>query len=355
MPTQIGTYDMSSLLAVRFQSVNAFGMNTVEQVLRDDLATHNAIVAEMTEQLATPTSDTQAVYGTGAVGNMVEVDEFGRAATQRVSPGSTVAFPLRLFQYNVGWTRKFLQNATPADLAQAQLAAEEAHKKEIRIQIKRAIFGATNYTYIDHLVNNVSLAVKRFVNADSAAIPDAPDGGTFTASTHSHYNGSAALDTAAVDAGITDLIEHGFGGKVMIALHYSNAAAFAALTGFVAAVPAYIQTPAYNVTIPGVRTDLGNQYNRLLGYYGAAEVWVKPWAIAGYLFIWDAASTQKPLAFRQRENTAQQGLVLAATFDSYPLQADYYEAELGFGVLTRTNGVAVQFTSASYSSPTITS
>lgn len=355
MAPQIGTYDISSLLAVRFQSVNEFGMNTVEQVLRDDLAAHNAIVNEMLTDLATLTTDTQSVYGTGAAGNMVEVDEYGKSVTQRVAPGSTVAFPLRLFQYNAGWTRKFLQNATPADLARKQLAAEEAHKKEIRIQLKRAIFGATNYTYIDHLVNNVSLAVKRFVNADSAAIPDAPDGSTFTASTHSHYNGSAALDTAAVDAAITDLIEHGFGGKVMIAVNYANAAAFAALTGFVAALPSYVQVPAYNVTTPGTRTDLGNQYNRLLGYYGAAEVWVKPWAIANYLFTWDAASTQKPLAFRQRPNVAQQGLNLAASFDSYPLQSDFYEAEFGVGVLTRTNGVATYFANSTYASPTITS
>jgi hypothetical protein len=355
MAPQVGTYDISSLLAVRNISTATFGVSTVEQVLRDDLAAHNAIVAEMLTDLAKNTSTQSDVYGTGAVGNMMEVDEYGVAPTQKIAPGSTVSYPLRLFQYNVGWTRKFLQNATPADLAQMQLSAEEAHKKEIRIQIKRAIFGATNYTYIDHLVNNVSLGIKRFVNADSAAIPDAPDGSTFTASTHSHYNGSAALDTAAVDAGITDLIEHGLGGRVMIAVNYANAAAFVALTGFVAAVPAYVQTPAYNVTIPSVRTDLGNQYNRLLGYYGAAEVWVKPWAIANYLFVWDAASPNKPLAYRQRENTAQQGLNLAATFDSYPLQADFYEAEFGIGVWTRTNGVAVYFANATYASPTITS
>lgn len=354
MAPQVGTYDLASLLAVRFQSVNAFGVNTVIDVLEADLAAHNAIVQEMITELATPTTDTQGVYGTGASGEMVEVDEFGRSMTQKSAPGSTVAWPLRLFQYGVGWTAKFMETATPADLAQQQLSAEEAHMKAMRRDIKRAIFGSSNYTFNDFLINNVALGVKRFVNADGATIPDGPDGSTFNGATHTHYDANATLTTAVVDAAITDLIEHGHGARPRIAIHYSNASLWTALTGFVAAVPNYIQTPAYNVTIPATRTDLGNQYNRLLGYYGAAEVWVKPWTIAGYFFLYDSASTQKPLAFRQRNATTLQGLKLAAELPAYPLYAKYYEAEFGFGALTRTNGVVVQHTNGTYQNPTIT-
>lgn len=354
MAPQVGTYDLSSLLAVRFQSVNEFGENTVVEVLQRDLAAHNAIATDMIATLAEPTTDTQDVYGTGSTSEMIEVDEFGRSETQKAATGSTVAFPLRLFQVGVGWTAKFMETATPADLAQAQLDTEKAHMKAIRRDIKRAIFGPSNYTFNDFLINNVALPVKRLVNADSAGIPDAPDGSTFNAASHTHYDASASLTTTVVDNGITDLIEHGHGGRVMIAIHYSNATAFAALTGFVAAIPQYVQVPAYNVTVPQARTDPGNQYNRLLGYYGAAEVWVKPWAIAGYMFIWDAAAPGKPLKFRQRSATALQGLRIAAELPAYPLYARYYEAEFGFGVYTRTNGVVVQFTNGTYQSPTIT-
>lgn len=354
MAPQVGTYDLASLLAVRFQSVNAFGVNTVVEALEADLAAHNAIVSEMLAEMAMLTTDTQGVYGTGTTGEMVEVDEYGRSVTQKPAPGSTVAWPLRLFQFGIGWTAKYMETATPADLAQMQLDAEKAHMKAIRRDIKRAIFGSSNYTFNDFLINNVALGVKRFLNADSAAIPDAPDGSTFTASTHTHYDANATLTTAVVDAAITDLIEHGHGARPRIAIHYSNAALWTALTGFVAAVPAYVQVPAYNVTIPSVRTDLGDQYNRLLGYYNAAEVWVKPWAIAGYFFLYDSGSAQKPLAFRQRAATTLQGLKLAAELPAYPLYAKYYEAEFGVGVLTRTNGVVVQHTNGSYQNPTIT-
>lgn len=354
MAPQVGTFTLADLLAVRFQSVNDFGANTVVEVLQQDLAAHNAIVNEMLTDMAVFTTDTQDIYGTGTAGEMVEVDEVGRSETQKPSPGSTVGFPLRLFQYGIGWTAKYMETATPADLAQGQLAAEQAHMKAIRRDIKRALFGPLNYTWNDFLINNVAIPVKRLVNADSAAIPDAPDGSTFTASSHTHYNGSAALDVAAVNAGITDLIEHGHGARVMIAIHHTNAAAFIALSGFVKAVPAYVQTPAYDVTIPSARTDLGNQYNRLLGYFGAAEVWVKPWAIADYMFIWDGAAAGKPLKMRQRTATSLQGLRIAAELPLYPLYAKYFEAEYGIGVWTRTNGVAVHFANATYQSPSIT-
>jgi hypothetical protein len=234
------------------------------------------------------------------------------------------------------------------------LDAQQAHKKAIRRDIKKAIFGSANYTFNDFLINNVALGVKRFLNADSAAIPTAPDGTTFTASSHTHYDGAASLTTTVLTNAITDLIEHGHGGKVMVAVNYVDAATFTALTGFVPALPSYVQIPAYNVNVPAARSDLGNQYNRLLGYYGAAEVWVKPWAIANYFFVWDADSAAgKPLAFRQRNSTTLQGLRLAAELPNYPLYAKYWEAEYGIGALTRTNGVAVYFANGTYAVPTI--
>ena len=353
MAPQVGMYTLADLLAVRFLSANAFGMNSVIEALNADIAAHNAIVNEMIQEMCALTIATQDVYGTGSSGEMVEVDEFGRSETQKSAPGSTVAYPLRLYQYGAGWTRKWLQVATPADMAQKQLDAEKAHLKAIRRDIKRAIFGSANYTFNDFLINGVALGVKRFLNADSAGIPDAPDGSTFTASTHTHYDANATLTAAFVTAEITDLIEHGHGAHVMIAINYADASAWAALTGFVAAVPNYVQVPAYNVTIPTGRTDLGNQYNRLLGYFGAAEVWIKPWAIANYFFAWDAGSAQKPLGFRQRAATTLQGLVLPAELDEYPFNAEYYECEYGISVKTRTNGVVAQYNNGTFQVPTI--
>lgn len=353
MPAQVGTYSIQDLLAVRYQSVNEFGENTVVQVLQADLAAHNAVVTEMMQQMCEFTTDTQGIYGTGATGEMIEVDEFGRSETQKVATGSTVGYPLRLFQYATGWTRKYLQSATPADLAQKQLAAQTAHKLRLRKDIQRALFFSANYTFNDFLINNVALGVKRLVNADSASIPQAPDGSTFDASTHTHYVGASSLTTTVLTTGINNLIEHGHGARPMIAVHNQDATTVSNLTGFVPAQPVYLEQINNTTNVPRTRTDLNQMYNRLLGYYNGAEVWVKPWAIQNYLFIWDAGSAMKPLAFRQRAANTLQGLQIAAELEAYPLYAEYYEAEHGVAVHTRTNGVAIRFNNASYADPTI--
>jgi hypothetical protein len=357
MAPQVGTYDISQLLDTRFDSVSAieFGMDTLAETVQRDLDAHNAVVNEMVRELAEPTTDRLRTYGTGATGEMIEVDEFGRSETQTSAPGSNVSFPLRLFQYGIGWTKKYMERATVRDIALQTNAAQKAHLRRLRYDIKRALFFSANYTYNDHLVDRVNLSVKRLVNADSATIPDGPDGGTFTASSHTHYNGASSLDTTAADALITDLIEHGHGSNVMIAINFADVGGWEGLSGFVKATPVYVATNAYNVATTAARTDPANQYNRLVGYYGGAAVWVKPWGIDNYPFAWDAGAADKPLAFRQRNVAAPlQGLRVAAELDTYPLYAKYFEAEFGFGVWTRTNGVVLKTDNATYADPTIT-
>lgn len=357
MAPQVGTYDIGALLDTRFDAVSLadYGQDTFAATLARDLAAHNAVVTEMIADLAEPTTDRLRAYGTGAVGEMVEVDEYGRSETQRSAPGASVAAPLRLFQYAVGWTRKYIEQASVRDAALRVSAAKKAHLKRLRYDIKRAIYLSANYTYNDHLVDRVDLAVKRLVNADSAAIPDGPDGATFTVSSHTHYDATASLTATNLGDAINDLTEHGHGARVMVAVHSSDAAAVVALTGFVAAVPVYVETPAYNVTVPSARTTPTNQFNRLLGYFNGAEVWVKPWAVDNYLFLWDAGDTGKPLLFRQRNVAAAlQGLRLAAELDGYPLHAQFFEAEFGLGVWTRTNGVVLYTGGGSYADPTLT-
>lgn len=351
MATQTGMNDISTLLAARFQSVAEFGMNTVQRILEADIAAHNQIVSEMVGEMAELTTDRQRIYGTSASGEMIEVDEYGRAPTQRPLPGSTVGFPLRAFQFPIGWTEKYMQTRTPADVAQAVLGAEKAHLRAIQREIKRAIYGAANYTYKDHLVDNVSLSVKRFVNADSAEIPDGPNGETFDGASHTHYNFNAALDAASLTANVTDVIEHGHGTGVRMAISRTNEAAVRALTGFTAYVDPRV---VYRATDTPARTlDISRLDNRAIGIYEGAEVWVKPWAIANYAFVWDAGSDMKPLAFRQRSQEALQGLRIAATNSAYPLFAQFLEAEYGIGVWTRTNGAVLFFAGGSYTSPTI--
>jgi hypothetical protein len=150
---------------------------------------------------------------------------------------------------------------------------------------------------------------------------------------------------------ISNVIEHGHGTAIKLAIAQADEAAFRALTGFVAYVDPRI---VYRVTDTTAQTlDISRLDNRAIGILGAAEVWVKPWAIANYAFCWDAGTPNKPLAFRQRSNTGLQGLRIAAEIDAYPLHAQYMESEYGLGVWTRTNGAIHYFANATWADPTI--
>lgn len=351
MSTITGTYDISALLATRNASAAEFGLDTIQEVLQADIAAHNEIVTEMVSELCEVTADRQRVYGTSAAGEMVEVDEYGRAPTQRPLTGASVGFPLKLFQFSIGWTRKWFETRTPADMAQAVLGAEAAHLRAIQREIKRAVFLSSNYTFRDHLVDNVSLYVKRLVNADSADIPNGPNGETFDETTHTHYNANATLTAAAIQGTVEDVVEHGHGGMVKLAINKANEAAVRLLTGFSAYPDPRLVMRATDA--PGETLDISRLDNRAIGIFAGAEVWVKPWMPASYYLAWDADSPSKPLAFRQRAATALQGLRIAADIDDYALYAQYMEAEYGIGVWTRTNGAVLYVGGESYVDPTI--
>lgn len=354
MPTPVGTYTLTDLRANRFTSVAEFGVDNLNEILQRDLAAHNAIVTELQAELADQTTDKQRVYGASIDGEMVEVDELARSATKKPAVGSGVGFPLRGFQYPVGWDERWIKRASVAELAERALAAEGAHLKAHRRAIKQALYLSSNYTWRDINSTPVAdLAVKRLVNADGMAIPNAPDGSTFVAGTHTHYLATATMTAAGLTALIQTVIEHGFGDRIVVAIHYADEAAVRALTGFVAA-PDFRVIPANTSAYTRESTNPSSFYNRFIGIFGAAEVWIKPWAIQNYMLCWDASSSMKPLVLREDTVPGFQGLRLAATLETYPLYAQYFEAMFGYGVWTRTNGAVWQFNNATYQDPTIT-
>ena len=344
-----GTHDINSLLTVDFQSVVEYGMDTVQEVLQADLAAHNEIVLDMVGNLCEITTDRQRIYGSSVNGQMIEVDEYGRPPTQVVKSGSTVAFPLRKFAFALGWTSTWFKVHTPADMARAVLNGQKAHFQRVQQEIRRAVFGATNYSFNDHLVDKVDLAVKRFVNADGAPIADGPNGETFDGLTHTHYAAVASVTEEQVLALIEDVVEHGHGAAVKLVIARADETAVRSFASF---QPYVDPRMVYRVSdTPAAALDIARVDNRAIGILGAAEVWVKPWGLADYYFCYDADSPGKPLAFRQREQTSLQGLAVAAALDTHPLYAQYMEAEFGIGVWTRTNGAALYTGGGTWADP----
>lgn len=354
MASRTGTYTLADLLSARFAEVRAveYGIDNLVAVLQADVDTHNSIMEDLIGEFAEPTFDIFRRQGSSIDGEFQEVDEFGRAPTQKVAPGQTVGFPLRKFQHAIGWTQDFMDRATVTDFAQSQLNAEKAHRRLVQREIRRAIYGAANYTWVDiYAPNVIDVPVKAFYNADSSSIPNGPNGEIFNGVTHTHYIGSATLTTAAVDSLILTVIEHGNGSQIRIYINRVDEAAWRLLTGFQGYVADWLNLGQPTTLQPGQRLDTTRVDNRAIGRYGAAEIWVKPWAQANYA-ICLASGNAKPLAWRR--DKIHPGLYAAASINIFPMYADYMQAFLGFGVWNRGNGAVLQFNNATYTTPTIT-
>lgn len=354
MPT--GTHTINDLQSITTTTAVDYGLDAIAEILRNDLAAHNAVVDEMVGDLAETTTDRERIYGASADATMLRSDEFDRGVTVKAGAGSNVGFPLYKFVKDVGWTRDYMLQATPAQIANTVLAIETAHVRAIRAEMQRAIFGATNYTVRDEFVApNINLSVKRLVNADSAAIPNGPNGETFTAASHTHYDylDGASPTAASLTALIEDVVEHGHGSRILLNINRAAETAVRALTGFNAYLDPRL-TLGTQANQPGQRLDISRLDNRAIGIFGAAEVWVRSWVPAGYVFAYDAGSPMKPLVYRQHPVAGIRGLRVVAEIEDYPLYARVMDSYFGFGVYTRTNGAVLYYagSASAYVEPT---
>jgi hypothetical protein len=169
-----GTLSTLDTLAATQQSIAAYGEDRAWREVEAALAAHNTQMTQMLGLLVERTEDRQRRYGSAASKTMQVADQFGRPQAQKVTAGVTLGFPLFLFEDALQWTRKFTQaNGSAQQLAAEFDAILDADRRQVMYEIKAALMGTGNYTFNDVLVDNVALAVKRLVNADSAAIPTA--------------------------------------------------------------------------------------------------------------------------------------------------------------------------------------
>jgi hypothetical protein len=351
-----GTLSVSDLLANQ-ATIAQIGEDNAFAAIDAALLAHNTLLREKTADLVEITSDVQRRYGGPDSMTMDDLDEYGTPDAQKVSAGVTLGFPLRKKGIALQWTRDYMEQNTAAELAAQFTSAQDADVRAVDLAIRNAIFGPTNYTWVDRFVNNaISLGVKAFVNADSAAIPLGPNGETFTASTHTHYTAvsSAGSPTAAeYTALVTNVTEHYRTGSAYLYINQGQETAFRALSGF---------TPYYDSRLNLATTttyargglDMTNIYDRAIGIFSQAEVWVRPWCPSGYAFAFvSGGGLPKPLCLRERR-TGTFGLRLVSDLELYPLRARALINEYGVGVWQRTQGAVLYTGGTSYSAPTLT-
>jgi hypothetical protein len=308
--------------------------------------------------ISEPITEQSRVYGTSYRLAMQEVDEHGSPDSKKAQPGVTVSFPLRRFATTVGWTLDAMKRKSPAEMAEQYIAARNGYNHEVIKQIKKACYLKTNYNFVDELTNGVTLAVKRFLNADSAKIPDAPDGTTFAGATHTHYNAMTGSAVANVDVNtlVDHVTEHGHMDRVMVAVSSVDAPTIQVLTNFKTVLDAGLIIPSPTAQSFGAvaAKQLGD--NRLIGFWrnSAVEVWIKPWAVTGRWGCFATGSAEKPLGYRQPAFAGLQGLRFNSIEERLTIQAQLIEAEFGFGAWDRTAASFLDLVNqATWSDPTI--
>lgn len=354
-----GTLSVADLLATTQPTVIQFGEDLVFQTIDAQLAAHNALLAEKNAELVETSTDRLRRFGGLDSMAMDEIDEYGTPDAQKVSAGQNVGFPMRKYGLAVQWTRTWFLNHTPAELAAQFVAATDADVRIIDRELKRAIFGPTNFTFTDRLVdNNASLlTVKRFLNADSSSIPPSPAGITFNGASHTHYLFTAGTSLAAADltALIDTVTEHYATGEPRVYINKAQEAAVRGLTGFVAYIDARLTPATTAAAATGTALDRVQIYNRAIGIYNGAEIWTKPWVPSGLLFAFLAGTMFKPLVRRVRPG--MDALVVENDDEEHPLRARVMAREIGFGVWQRANGAVLYIdtgAAGAYVAPTIT-
>lgn len=353
---------VDTLASASNTTVADYGEDRAFTEIEAALAAHNRITNDMLGDFVERSTDRQRRYGSADAMAMDELDEYGRADAQKLAAGATVGFPLRLYGIALQWTRKYFQTAMASELAAQTAGVMDADVKALQREVKRALFYPTNVTFTDRLVDGVSLAVKRLVNADSASIPLGPDGASFDATTHTHYlfTASSSLAAADVNALLETVIEHHATGQAVLYINRAQETALRGLAGFTAYLDARLVNGGGNID-PQARATLdfnGVMLNdRAIGIYSAggvsAEVIIKPWVPASYLFAW-VRGAPVPLVLRTR-NAGSGNLELVYDDEAHPLRARGYEREFGVSVWTRTNGAALFVTgTGAYAAPTLT-
>lgn len=343
MPPKAGTLSLDDLLKRRDVTPLQLGLDTIAEVIRRDLETHNRITNDLVSKLAVTTTDIRRRYGVSDTITFNKADEFTRAHTQKAVTGAVVEFPLHGFQAAIGWTAAFFREKTVADMAMTTQAVERGHVLNIRNQLQAAAFGSANYTFTDYRDTGIDVGVKRFLNADGAAIPDGPNGEAFDAATHTHYLFTNGLTNAGALALVNTVLEHHADARPVVYINVADEAAWRALADFKPLVDTRLSIAADTSTVVSARLDPYRATDRQIGIFGAAEVWTKPWGIANYALCLDLSpTTPKPLVRRVRPGS-DGGLRTVGTNVLFPLQAEYMESEFGFGVWERTAGAVYYF------------
>lgn len=338
-----GTYDLQWLQGQRNARLNQLPLQNVQQIVDTYLQAHNTRASQMIAAYAVrvPRRDGVDLTGNILTGTMTEVDEYGRARTQRPGLPGDVWFPLRRYQFAAGFTADFFRKRTAGDLIGVLENATAAHRKQLVKEIRDRLFSNTNYQFEDTLTDRKVYTVKGLYNNDGTVPPTSPNLVDF-AGTHNHYLGFTSWTEANFRALINAVREHSDSGQIEVHISGVNEGDVRGFTNFAPATDIQVNVSG-NLTTASRPLDTRNVNNRFIGRFDGVDVWVKPWVFDNYACAVDTADPV--LGIRHPDDVEDEGLRPVGQIATFPLQSEYWGAEFGVGVRRRGGAAIGQFNS----------
>lgn|SRR5574341_197558 len=355
--TQI--YTLEDLYAQRFDPMSSLDLSrvsaTVEayaQFLADDMAEQ---LNDFTEEIVA----SRSIWGGAPAMAFDEVNEFGRGVPRKQTEGQELHFPLFKLSATQGGSDEFWKRASVKDLIDLMNSMEIGYASRVRDEIKAAIFNPLLHTKVkDWLIDNSTLSkIQPFLNADGAAIPNAPNGQSFTSSAQTHYLGITGSAVAVSDVNylLGHVREHVV-GEVRLYVDGAMPATLAALGStpfvynqFVNVIDQTAGKIGSTVNRDGGRTDRNNMF---IGTWDGHEVHTRSWVPTNYLCALAVASPLGKPLFR-RVDPQFPGLRGGFQIKDGRVTVDEMYFYMGIAVFNRAAGACLDATTGSntYTTP----
>lgn len=359
-----GTLTSFDTLKSSNQTIAQFGEDRAWDGIASLLNIFNLQRNEIIKDMVDTTTSRLRRYGGAPRMRLQRTDEFGTPNVQKGKLPAPIGFPLEKYEIAVQYTRTYFKTKKAAEFAAQIEMVMTASMTAMIGNIKAAIFGATNFNFVDYLVDHLdyqfTLPIKALINADGQPIPPGPNGEFFDGTTHNHYLASAGMTNSWLASVVETVLEHTNVGNAIMWIARGDAATVSVLPDFKELV--YTTTEKATVQEYGEGSlDPNKLNNRQIGWFRGAAVWVKPYMVSGYVFVYMANNGRQPLVMRVRGEDPDGGnavegagdLQLVYQAESHPLRATGWEQEYGISVWNRTNAAVGYFGGVNYVIPNI--
>lgn len=357
MTTTRQIYSLEDLYEQRFAPLSTLDLSRVSLTVQ---AYADFLAADMAEQLNMFTEETslsRSIWGGAPQMAFDEVNEFGKGTPRKDTGGQEVHFPLFKLDATQAASEEFWRRANVKNLIDLMDGMNIGYATRVRQEIAAGIFNNLLHTKVnDWLVDNSSLnKIQPFLNADSAVIPPAPNGTTFTASTHTHYIGmsGSSLNVLDVNTLLNTVQEHVLGKVVLIcdAAMPQTLATISNASGtnsYVALTPTTLIDNSASIVARQTFDPNGDRGNMLVGYWNGVEVHTRSWCPTNYMVAMAiGGQLGKPL-FR-RIDPKFPGLRVAQEISDGVLRIKESYFYFGIGSFNRSAGAVLDCTSGSNS------